>query len=437
MATEDVMADAACDDVTKRPAVSRWPLLLLLTAAMIVSFADRTILALMVQPIKAELQLSDTALGVLTGFAFAAFYASAGLLMAQLADRGHRRLIVIGSLVTWSIMTALCGLARSFEQLLLARFGVGAGEAGIVPAAQSIVAETFPAHQRSTAMAILMAGGPLGILVAFLITGPIEASVGWRMTFVMMGLPGICLALAFVAVKIPQGLATRQAEPRNRAKLVPALREIWAIPRFRWTMAVIVTLSLLTFGQAQWLPAYLERSFAMPRAAVGPALALTQGIGMLAGTICGGPLFDRLGSGRVRRRAAMVGASCLAGLPLLLLVFMVQDAYLAAALTGVAAAILALPSGQLWAMVQEAVPSGKRAIAAALVMMVASFVGQGLGPVAIGWASDCLLPIAGSQSLRFALLLAISLGSGFMIFAVWRYMCVLDTGETRHAGPSN
>lgn len=418
-------AGAAEGAVAEDGAASRWPMLFLLTSAMIVSFADRTILALMVQPIKAELQLTDTALGLLTGFAFAAFYASFGLVMAQLADRNHRRAIVIGSLVAWSVMTALCGFARSFWQLLLARFGVGAGEAGIVPAAQSIVAETFPASQRSTAMAILMAGGPFGILVAFLITGPIEARLGWRMTFMMMGLPGLMLVLAFIPFKLPRSPGLDRRGESGVPGLLPALREIWAIPTFRWTMAIIIALSLLTFGQAQWLPAYLERSFAMPRSQVGPALALTQGIGMLVGTVCGGPLFDRLGAGRANRQSAMVGVTCLVGLPFLLAVYLVQDAYLAAPLAGIAAAVLALPSGRLWAMVQEAVPAGRRAISAALVMMMASFIGQGLGPVAIGWASDRLLPFAGAQSLRYALLLAILLGSGGMIVAVWRSMRVI------------
>lgn len=386
---------------------------------MVVSFADRTVLAMMIRPIKTELGLSDTAVGILNGFAFAAFYASCGLALAQLADKGRHRPIILSSLVVWSIMTAACGLAQSFWQLLLTRFGVGAGEAGVVPAGQAVLVGSFRAERRNTALSVFMAGGPLGVLAAYLVTGALEASLGWRMTFVAMGLPGLLLAVAFLPIAFP-GRTKDAAEPQPATNLLRGSADVIAIPRVRWITTVIICLSLLTFGQAQWLPAYLERSFALPRATIGPMLALTQGVGMLIGTIAGGPLFDGLAARSTARAETVTLCLCTAGVPILLGVYLVNDAKLATMLAGAAAATLALPSGRLWAAIHAELPPHKRASAIALAMMLGSLLGQGLGPVAIGLLSDVFASTSNTQSLHHALLVTVATGGLALIYACAR-----------------
>jgi MFS family permease len=391
----------------------------LLTGAMVISFADRSVLAMLIEPIKMEIGLSDTAIGFLTGFAFSAFYATFGLLMARLADGGANRFVIIGSLVTWSIMSALCGAAQNFWQLLIVRFGVGAGEAGIVPAGQAILTNLFPTRQRSTAMAILMAGGPLGILVAFAVTTPIETHLGWRATFVVLGIPGILLAVVFlVSGQTWSQVKTRHLTVPSRAPWHAAIRLLLTRPIYRQALLTITALNLLTFGQTQWLPAYIERSFAIPRPRIGPLLAMTQGIGMLIGMVAGGPLYDILGAFDTRWRARLLYLMALIGVPIVIAVYSVDSAYLAASLAGLAAAIFATASGQLFATVQESVPPTQRATGAALVMMLSAFIGMGCGPVFIGWLSDILTGTFAAQSLRYALLITVALGGLWLLIQV-------------------
>lgn len=417
--TVDQMARPHVAEAPPAPPLSsakQWYLLALLTAAMVISFADRSVLAMLIQPIKAELGLSDAAIGVLTGFAFSAFYAIFGLAMARLSDAGAHRWVIFGSLVSWSIMTALCGVARNFWEMLAARFGVGAGEAGVVPASHAVLATLFPAGLRSTALAILMAGGPLGILIAFAVSAPIEAQIGWRMTFVVLGLPGLILSVVFL-FSSSSFVNIGQASPMGvpRPTLIAALRRVVASRAFLHVLLTTVAVNLLTFGQTQWLPAYLERSFALPRTQLGPLLAMTQGIGMLLGMVAGGPLFDWFGARDERWRARLLQICLTAALPFVIAVYSVGDAYLAAYLAGLAAFIFALPAGQLWSAVQDVVSAEQRATGAALVMMASAFLGMGCGPVLIGWLSDLLAPVAGVQSLRYALLLTVTLGGAWML----------------------
>lgn len=400
-------------------APNRWILLAVLTAALMVSFVDRTLLTLLVQPIKNELHLSDAAIGALTGFAFSACYAGFGLVAARVADRGFQRGVILVSLVSWSIMTALCGAAMQFWQLLLARFGVGAGEAGVVPAGQSILGAIFPPERRSTALAILMAGGPFGILLAFLITGPIESAVGWRMTFALLALPGLALALLAAAVRFPAQAARARAAGAGES-MAQAFAALSRNRPYRAAVATIVGVSLVTFGLNQWLPAFLERGFAVDRHSVGPILALTQGLGMLIGTVAGGPLFDRITASGAGRRAWLVALACIVGVPMQLLTYVMPTPWSAAALSGVAALVLALPSGQLWALVQAPVAAAQRASAVALAMLAASFLGQGLGPFAVGWLSDMLAARAGDHSLGLALLAVGMLGGAWTIWSALR-----------------
>ena len=187
------------------------------------NFIDRQILSILLDPIKNELGLSDTAMGMLTGFAFAAFYATLGIPIARFADRSNRRNLVALSLGIWSMMTALSGLAQNFWHLLLARIGVGIGEAGCSPPAHSMISDYYPANQRATALGIYSLGIPFGIMFGLFAGGWINEFFGWRTAFFVVGLPGVLLAFVvrFSITEPPRGLA----EGRIATNEQPTIKE--------------------------------------------------------------------------------------------------------------------------------------------------------------------------------------------------------------------
>lgn len=379
---------------------------MILTLVSTISFVDRYMLAALVEPVKAELSLSDTEIGLLTGFAFSAVYAFFGLPMARLADRGRHRHVIIGSLVAWSGMTALCGAAGSFLALALARFGVGAGEAGAMPASQALLAQRFSPRRLNLALAILGCGGPIGLLVAFLTGGLLEARFGWRMTFVVVSLPGLVLALVF-------WLTTKDLQWRGhtaaRKQPLNAIGILLSNPVFRNIALAQAGLALLMFGQTQWLPAFFERSFDLPRTQVGPMLALTSGGAAIVGMISGGIAADRLAARDARWPLRIAIGALLLAAPAAVALYTAPSPDIGFALAAVMGLCLSVPAGPVLAFIQTIVPQELRATAAACSALAAALLGLGAGPLAIGMASDALAPQFGAQSLRYALLLTVGL----------------------------
>ena len=206
----------------------RWPLALL-TLVYILNFVDRQLVAILGQPMKAELGLSDRQLGLLSGVAFALFYTTLGLPIARVAERRSRVGVIAVSLGLWSAATAMCGLARTVPQLVLARLGVGLGEAGYSPTAQSLIADMVPPERRATALSLFSLGIPAGMLIGAIAGGWLAQSLGWRMAFIWLGVPGV--ALAFVVA-----LVLRDPRPTAVSIDHPSLREValqlWRAPGF-------------------------------------------------------------------------------------------------------------------------------------------------------------------------------------------------------------
>jgi predicted MFS family arabinose efflux permease len=400
------------------PATGRnWYILIVLTAALTLSYIDRFLLAVLVQPIKQDLHLSDTAIGVLTGFAFAAFYAVLGLPLSRYADRGYRRNVILGSVFVWSVMTGLCGAAYSLWQMLLARFGVGIGEAGLVPTAQSLIMDLFPPRRRSTAMGLFLSGGTTGLIIAFILGSRLEALIGWRMTFMAMTIPGILLTL-LVALTIsePRTIARAASSVRTHH----ALRVLWDIPAYRHVPFTQSALVILIYAQTQWLPAFIERSFGVSRMELGKILGLTQGVAAFAGIIAGGVLADLLAKhGELWRIRIIILGVTTGMVPAVLLYFThsVNSAYLFAALS---AFCFSSASAPFMSFVQAMVPVDLRATAAAVALMAAAFLGLGAGPFVVGWISDMLAGTYGVESLRYALLITVSLAFAWALFHLSR-----------------
>jgi len=398
-----------------------------LTAVYVSNYVDRQILSILLEPIKHAFSLSDTQLGFLSGISFAIFYATLGIPIAMWADRGSRRSIITLATVIFSVMTAVCGLATSFGQLALARIGVGIGEAGSSPPSHSIVADFYRPHERATAMAIFALGVNLGILIGFLAGGWINELFGWRAAFLVVGAPGLLLALLVRTTlrEPPRGQSEgRDHEARAAAPpLAEAFRTFWRVRSLRHIAAGATLNSFVGYGAVAWVPAFLIRSFGMSTGDVGTALALIIGIVGGAGTFLGGYTADRLARRDVRWNVWLVAACVGGATPFAFGVYLAPDAFWSLVSFLVPAAVGALYLGPSLAMVQGLVPLRMRTLASAVLLFVINIIGLGLGPQTIGILSDLLAPRFGEESLRYALLLA-------GLVNVWAALHFLLAGRT-------
>ena len=380
--------------------------LAMLTAVYALNFIDRQILVILQEPIKAEMGLSDAQLGLLSGFAFAVVYVTAGIPIAYWADRGNRRNIVSLAVVVWSGMTAVSGFAQNFGQLLMARVGVGLGEAGGSPPAHSMISDYYPPEQRATALSIYSTGIYAGILLGFLFGGIIADAFGWRTAFLVVGLPGVLFGLILrFTLKEPQ---------RGRWEYVsstaekPGLRETFTLLRDRpsfWYMALgSAFVAYVTYGNGNFIPSFLIRNHQMGLAEVGTALALVSGLSGAIGTFAGGYLADKFG-GTDRRWYVWI--------PLLgvVLAYLPYNYVLVADNTTVALTILFFASiltsfflGPCIAMSHALVAPGMRALISAILFFVINMIGLGMGPFFTGLISDGLVATQGEDSLRYAML---------------------------------
>jgi len=252
--------------------------LTLLMLAFTLSICDRMILSILFPDIQAEFGLSDTQLGLLGGMTFALFYATMGLPIARLSDQYSRKIIIITSLVIFSLMTAFSGLAAGFISLLLFRIGVGIGEAGVNPASHSIIADYFPPQRRGFAMAILMLGGSFGMMLSFVGGGFIAEAYGWRIALVSVGVPGVLLAV-FIAklLKEPVRGTFETETPPPPPPILTTAAVMWANPVMRHLIAASIIVGMVSYGLTQWLPTFFMRSHDLSQSETGIGILLCYG----------------------------------------------------------------------------------------------------------------------------------------------------------------
>lgn len=397
---------ANTDDNPYRSTAACWYALGLLTIVYTFNFIDRQLLAILQESIKAELSLSDSQLGLLTGFAFAIFYVTAGIPIARWADRSNRRNIVALSLFIWSGMTALSGYVQNFLQLLLARIGVGVGEAGGSPPSHSMISDIFPPNRRATAIGFYSMGVNIGILFGFLAGGWLNEFFGWRVAFLVVGVPGVALAL-LLRLTLREPIRGLHDNTSANPEPVP-FGEVLRVLRSRRTfihMALGAGLNAFCgYGIANWTASFMIRSYQMPTGELGTWLAAIIGLGGAASVLLGGMLADRLAP---RDQRWYTWVPCIAGfvaVPFMAAVYLVDGPYLALSMAVVPGLLFQTYLGNTIATTHAIVGPRMRATASALLFLVINIIGLGAGPWTVGFVSDLLAPTLGSESLRYAML---------------------------------
>lgn len=405
---------------TKKPLrITLWVLLIV----YIFNFLDRQIVNILAEPISRDLDLSDTQIGLMTGIAFAAFYTVLGIPIARYADRRstNRVRLISGALVIWSAMTALCGVTQNFVQLLLARIGVGVGEAGCTPAAHSLIAELAPPEKRSSAMAFYALGIPIGSLLGLALGGVLADQLGWRIAFLVVGLPGIILAIfVMLLLRDPrtENLLSEHGAPQQ-IPLGEALRQIMTSRAFVLLVIAGSAASFLSYGKQTWVAIFLQRSHGLSVSETGLTLGIVMAVGAVTGTWLGGWLADRYGHTNRKHVLTAPALGMAIAVPIQFASYFVTNWIAAALLLIVPYALNSLYYGPTYSSAQGLVPVRARAMASASLLFCQNLIGLGLGPLFFGMLSDQLKPIAGDESVRWVLYGAAFLGL-VPAFFFWR-----------------
>lgn len=405
----------------------------MLLTVFIVSYVDRQILAILLPPIKAEMDLSDTQLGFLTGFAFAIFYAVMGIPIGQWADRWNRRSIISICLVLWSLMTAASGLALNFIHLVLARIGVGVGEAGTGPCNHSLIADYYPAEHRATAMGIYSLGIPIGALFGILAGGWINEFFGWRMAFIAVGLPGVVLAIVihFTVKEPPRGHSDNIADIKDAPSLKEVLTFLWASRTFVHLLLGACVTGMCYIAVTQWVPSYLSRSFGLGTGEIGTLFAPAVGIAGGLGTLFSGYMVDRMRPRDLRWQAWIPGVAIFLTIPGVTLSCLAPSANLAVAYLILPLFFFPMQLAPFSALVQGLVPLRMRSVAVAISLFISTVIAFGLGPQITGIVSDILEPRYGVESLRYGILVVAVFG------AIWSGVHFLICAQAIKADQTN
>jgi predicted MFS family arabinose efflux permease len=405
----------------------------ILLTVYIFNFIDRQIVNILAEPIARDLKLSDTQIGLMTGLAFALFYTVLGIPIARFADRqttSRPKLIAI-SLAVWSAMTALCGVAQNFVQLLLARIGVGVGEAGCTPPAHSLISDMVPPEKRASALAFYSLGIPIGSLLGMVIGGTLADLMTWRDAFVIVGLPGIALALLvwFVLKDPRQADAAAVLRAQNQPAALPlgeALKEVMGSRAFVLLLFAGSAAAFLSYGKTTWTTIFFQRTHGMTPGQVGLWFGLLGGVGGMLGTWLGGYLADRFGARNRRHVLSAPAIGMAVAVPIAIAAYQAPSWPVALLLLFIPTVCNSFYYGPCYSAAQGLVPVRARAIAAAALLFFQNLIGLGLGPLFFGMLSDWLQPTFGADSVRYVLYGAAVLG---LVPAFFFWRCGLRLNE--------
>jgi MFS family permease len=398
-----------------------WVTVAILMVAYVLSFVDRQILNLLVEPIRRDLAINDTQMSLLMGLSFALFYTVCGIPLGRVADtRSRRGLIAIGILF-WSAATAACGMAKMYWQFLLCRIGVGVGEAALSPAAYSLIADSFPAERRATAISVYSMGVYLGSGLAFLVGGlviqfasaqgdvtlPVLGEVRpWQLIFLILGVAGVLFTLLMLAVKEParRGAGAGVAVPLSEVgRYIRANRRTVLLHNFGFA-----GLAFAGYGSAAWVPTFYIRTYGWDAGQVGIVYGCIVAVFGCLGIVFGGRLADwmaKRGRSDANMRVGLYAA--LGALPLVVLFPLMETAFWASVLLAPAVFCLSMPFGVAPAAIQEIMPNSMRGQASAIYLFVITLIGLGVGPTAVALVTDFVF--ADDNALRYSLLIVTTL----------------------------
>lgn len=392
------------------------------------NYVDRNIISVLLEPIKEEFQISDTMLGLLSGISFAMFYATLGIPVARWADRGDRRFIITLSLAIWSAMTAACGLAHNFWQLALARIGVGAGEAGAIPPAQSLIADYFPPEDRSKALGVFLLCSKAGYVIGLIFGGWVAHYYGWRAAFFVVGLPGLLLALMTrFFLKEPRHHAKFSLRNSKQESIFTTFSNLFKKPSYKNIVCSITIYFFIAYGALIFKTSFLIRTHGLNVAEAGAIVGAMSAIGALVGNIGSGIVTDRLAKRDIAWTARLPGWGLILAFPIFVAAFMAPTVALTAGAFLVANVVLNGVVPPMFSALHAVCGSVRRAMAVAIVFFFANLIGLGSGPVVAGLLSDWLAQSFGPENgLRYALMI-------IMVTFIPSALFMLRAAKTLHA----
>jgi MFS family permease len=397
--------------------------LFVLTLVYTLNFLDRGLIILLLQPIKDDLRLTDTQLGFLTGIAFGLFYATVGIPIARRADRSNRVTITSVAIGLWGLTVMLCVLVTNFAQLLLARIAAAVGEAGCGPPTYSLLGDYFPGRaERGRAMAIYWLANPLSALIGFMVGGWLNARLGWRLTFLVAGVPGLLAAILVRYALVEPRVAGPNRPPAAEVaapKMSEVLLWMWSQRSSRHLCIAIVLFLMMGFGLGPWYGAFMMRSHAIGTSELGVWLGLIFGVGGIVGAALGALVGGHALFANERAQMRLTGTSMILLVPCSALFLLTPGKYQALLALCPIAVAFNFFFGPSFALMQRLVSDRMRATVLAVVMLLANIIGMGIGPQAVGLLSDLLHARLGTDSLRYSMLI-VSLVAAWSGFHFWK-----------------
>lgn len=393
--------------------------LALLSVAYGVNALDRVLLGLLMEPIKTEFAASDAEMGFLTGPVFAIFYVLVGIPLARLADRSNRKALVVGSLIVFSVATLASGLTSTFTSLLFARIFVAIGESGQTPASTSILADCYRSEKRQLPMVIFTTGGFLGGALGIFVIGCFGLASEWRHVFVISSAPGFLLAfLLLVMVREPRRPFARTAATSISVHLddllpLKQIVELLKVPSFRRMALGFSTAMLVAYASLSWMPSFLSRNLGFDANQVFLFGAIAWGLGGAAGALASGAIAAKLRLSGADRPLLLCSTMSFIFTTAFCFSFLFRDSVLTLPALALGLFLVGGSQGPVFALAQDLVRNDRRAVATALLLFLASIVGLGVGPLAVGLLSDAFHPVYGSDSVRYSLTVVIAIG-GFL-----------------------
>lgn len=405
--TAEVAVLGAPAEVAPASAFVRWYVLLVMCLVYTLSIADRYVISTVLEPIRLELHLTDSGVAFLTGVSLALFYVSFGIPISLLADRLNRRNIIAVSLIAWSGMTMLCGLAASYWQLLAARIGVGIGEAGGTPAASSIISDYFPCARRPMALTVFSLGAPIGAWVGAAVAGRIADAFGWRAVFLALGVPGIVFgALVYFAVREPQRGRLDALGSGRKPSVVETAKFLFSQRSACHLMLASAITALWGWGLTWWTPAFLMRNYALTAGEAGGITGPIHLVAGIAATVFTGWLLGRPFMSDPRRVVWLMGGGIAFATVPSIIIFWTHSLEVVKIMLWIFIPSIYFYIGPCFGLLNNLSPPRMRAQFCAATLLVANVGNLVIAPQLIGFLSDLFAPghIANATSLRWALL---------------------------------